>query len=107
MRILFAGTPETAIPSLRRLVADHDVVGVLTRAPAPVGRKQVLTKSPVHVAAEELGLPVLTPRTLKDPEAAAQIAAFEPDAIAVVAYGLLIPANLLDVPTHFWINLHF
>ncbi len=84
------------------------MAAVLTRAPAPVGRKRVLTASPVQQAAEELGIPVLTPRSLrKDPKIAAQIRDLAPEAIAVVAYGLIIPAALLDVPTHGWINLHF
>lgn len=107
MRIIFAGTPETAIPSLLRLADDHEIIAVLTRAPAPVGRKQTLTKSPVHVAAEEMGIEVLTPRTLRDPEIQAAIDNLAPDAVAVVAYGLIIPPELLDVPTHGWINLHY
>lgn len=105
MRILFAGTPETAVPSLRRLVADgHDVAAVLTRAPARAGRKHKLVQSAVHDAAESLGLPVLTPRTLKDPEVQTQIRELDADAVAVVAYGLIVPRTLLDTP---WINLHF
>lgn len=91
MRIIFAGTPATAIPSLHRLMQDHEVVAVLTRAPAPVGRKKVLTPSPVHQEAEKLGLPVLTPTSLRGEEIEEQLRAFAPEAIAVVAYGLLIP----------------
>lgn len=86
---------------------DHEVLAVLTRAPAPVGRKRVLTKSAVHERAEELGLPVLTPASLRDAEVHAEIAAYEPEAIAVVAYGMLVPPELLDVPVHGWLNLHF
>lgn len=105
MRILFAGTPETAVPSLRRLVADgHDVAAVLTRAPAPAGRKHKLVQSAVHDAAEALGLPVMTPRTLKDAEVQANIRDAAVEAVAVVAYGLIIPKPLLDIE---WINLHF
>ncbi|QRV02949.1 methionyl-tRNA formyltransferase [Arcanobacterium phocisimile] len=107
MRIIFAGTPATAVPSLHRLMKDHEVVAVLTRAPAPVGRKKVLTASPVHKTAEELGLPVLTPRSLRDPEIEEQLTQLAPEAIAVVAYGLLIPKNLLELPKHGWINLHY
>lgn len=80
---------------------------MLTRAPAPVGRKRVLTKSAVHDRAEELGLSVLTPATLKDAQVQAQIAELDPQAVAVVAYGLLVPQELLDVPEHGWLNLHF
>lgn len=107
MRIIFAGTPATAIPSLHRLMQDHEVVAVLTRAPAPVGRKKVLTPSPVHQEAEKLGLPVLTPTSLRGEEIEEQLRAFAPEAIAVVAYGLLIPKNLLDLPQHGWLNLHY
>lgn len=107
MRIIFAGTPQTAIPSLEVLAEDHEIVAVLTRPPAPVGRKRVLTKSAVHERAEELGLPVLTPSTLQDADVQREIASYNADAVAVVAYGMLVPPDLLDVPTHGWINLHF
>ena len=107
MRILFAGTPATAVPPLLRLHQDHEVAAVLTRPPAKVGRKRVLTPSPVHGAATSLGLEVLTPDTLKDPQIAQRIAAYDVDAVAVVAYSHLIPAPLLDVPAHGWINLHY
>ncbi len=108
VRILFAGTPETAVPSLRRLMADgHEVAAVLTRAPAPAGRKHKLVQSAVHTAAEELGIPVLTPATLKDDQVQHQVKALAPEVVAVVAYGLLVPPALLDLPRHGWINLHF
>ncbi len=105
MRILFAGTPSVAVPSLRALHAsDHEVAGVLTRPPAPVGRKRVLTPSPVHAAAEELGIPVYT----GDPNSDEVIAILrEVDCVAVVAYGNLIREPALSTPTHGWINLHF
>lgn len=107
MRIIFAGTPATAIPSLDRLARDHEIIAVLTREPAPVGRKKVLTPSPVHQHALELGLDVLTPRTLRDPEIQATLRDLAPEAIAVVAYGLIIPPEALEIPTHGWINLHY
>lgn len=108
MRILFAGTPDTAIPSLHRLIADgHEVAAVLTRAPARAGRRHKVVPSAVHQAAEELGLPVLTPTTLRDEEIQKHIKELAPDAVAVVAYGLLVPPALLDIPAHGWINLHF
>lgn len=108
VRIIFAGTPEVALPSLKALEeAGHDILAVLTRAPARVGRKRELTPSPVHTYAEECGYTVLTPDTLRSDEAYQQIASLAPEAIAVVAYGLIIPADLLEVPTHGWINLHF
>ncbi len=97
-----------ALPSLDRLLDDgHDVAAVLTRAPARSGRKHRLVPSPIHRRAEELGLTVLTPTSLKDCGLQANIAALEPEAVAVVAYGMLVPPELLDVPAHGWINLHF
>ncbi|MGQ4536317.1 methionyl-tRNA formyltransferase [Dermabacteraceae bacterium P13264] len=107
MRIVFAGTPDIAVPCLRLLAAEHEVVAVLTRPDAPTGRGRKLTPSPVRAVAEELGLPVHTPRSLRGEEAEALVRSFAADAVAVVAYGLLVPENLLSVPTHGWINLHF
>ncbi|MDO8107766.1 methionyl-tRNA formyltransferase [Isoptericola sp. b441] len=108
MRVIFAGTPEVALPALTRLLAsDHDVVGVLTRPDAPAGRGRRMAPSPVRVAAAEAGVPVLVPRSLRDPDAAASIAELAPDLAAVVAYGGLVPVGLLDLPRHGWVNLHF
>ncbi|MDP9805451.1 methionyl-tRNA formyltransferase [Trueperella bonasi] len=107
MRILFAGTPNVAVPALEALVRDHKVVGVLTRAPAPVGRKRVITKSAIHERALALEIPVMTPSSLKDAVIQEEIASYEPDAVAVVAYGMLVPKELLTVPRFGWINLHF
>ena len=107
LRVLFAGTPAVAVPSLDALVdAGFDVVGVLTRPDAPLGRKKVLTPSPVAARASELGLPVIRAAKVDD-EAIAAIAALEPDVAAIVAYGALVPARALTVPKHGWINLHF
>lgn len=108
MRLIFAGTPEVALPSLSALLASpHEVVGVLTRPDAPAGRGRHPAPSPVKVAARAAGLPVLTPRTLRDPEAVAEIAALGADCAAVVAYGALLPVAVLDLLGHGWINLHF
>ncbi len=108
MRLLFAGTPEVALPSLARLLAsEHEVVAVLTRPDAPAGRGRRLLPSPVSVAAQQAGVDVLTPRSLRDAEAAEQIANLNLDLAAIVAYGGLVPAALLDVPRHGWVNLHF
>lgn len=108
MRLLFAGTPEVALPSLDALLdSPHEVVAVLTRPDAPAGRGRRLTPSPVRVRAEEAGVPVLTPSTLRDPEVAAQLAALDLDLAPVVAYGALLPPAVLDVPRHGWVNLHF
>ncbi|GER23491.1 methionyl-tRNA formyltransferase [Zafaria cholistanensis] len=107
MRVLFAGTPEVAVPSLDRLVADgFDVVAVLTREDAPVGRKRVLRPSPVAARAAELGLPVIRANRI-DAAAREAIRAAGPDVAAIVAYGGLVPPAALGIPRHGWINLHF
>lgn len=107
MRIIFAGTPAVAALALSELAIHHDVAAVLTRAPAPRGRKRVLTPSPVHERAQELGLRVLTPRTLKDPAVLADLASLHADAVAVVAYGLMVPPQALELTRYGWFNLHF
>ena len=108
MRIVFAGTPEPAVPSLRALLASaHEVVAVVTRPPAPTGRGRTLRPSPVGALAVAEGIPVLSPAGARSPEFAAQLAALGPDAGAIVAYGALLPPAVLAVPTHGWINLHF
>ncbi len=108
MRVLFAGTPEAAVPSLRALLeSEHEVVGVLTRPDSRSGRGRRLFPSPARVVAEEAGVPVLTPRGLRDPEVAQALVELAPDACAVVAYGALVPPSLLDLPRHGWVNLHF
>lgn len=107
MRVLFAGTPAVAVPSLDALVkAGFDVVAVLTRPDAPVGRKRVLTPSPVAVRASELGIEVIRAAKV-DPDTTARIAEFAPDVAAIVAYGGIVPKAALGVPTHGWVNLHF
>lgn len=107
MRIVFAGTPEFAVPSLRALVAaGHDVVGVITREDAPLGRKRVLTPSPVAQAAEELGLETFKANRLGD-EATAWAGARGADLGVIVAYGGLIREPLLSLPKLGWINLHY
>jgi methionyl-tRNA formyltransferase len=107
MRIVFAGTPEPALPSLRRLAASrHEIVGVVTRRDAPLGRKRVLTPSPVGSLAAELGLPVLKTDRL-DAEATETITSWGADLGVIVAYGGLVREPLLSAPLHGWINLHF
>ena len=108
MRLIFAGTPEAALPSLRTLLdSRHEVVGVLTRADAPSGRGRRLTPSPVKSLALEAGVPVLTPTTLRDEEVQQQLRDLAPDAAPVVAYGNLVPPAALEIPRHGWVNLHF
>ena len=107
MRIIFAGTPEFAVPSLRALVAaGHDVVGVITREDAPLGRKRVLTPSPVVATADELGLPILKANQLGDAETE-WAKTLNADLGVIVAYGGLVRQALLDTPANGWINLHF
>lgn len=106
MRILFAGTPEPAVPSLTALAeSGHEVVAVLTRPDAPKGRGRTASPSAVAIAARERGLPVLTPTGLRDVATQRELRALGAEAAAVVAYGALIPPALLaDMP---WVNLHF
>ncbi|WJL95594.1 methionyl-tRNA formyltransferase [Microbacterium sp. ET2] len=107
MRLVFAGTPAPAVPSLRALHASsHDIVTVVTRDDAPLGRKRVLTPSPVAAAAAELGLPVVKTRRLDD-AATTAIERTHPDLGVIVAYGGLVREPLLSAPRHGWINLHF
>ncbi|MDT7580351.1 MAG: methionyl-tRNA formyltransferase [Pseudonocardiales bacterium] len=108
LRVLFAGTPEAAVPSLRALLASrHDVVAVLTRPDAPAGRGRRLHRSPVGALADEAGIPVLTPARPGDPEFLATLRALAPDCCVIVAYGALVPRAALDVPRYGWVNLHF
>lgn len=108
MRVVFAGTPEAAVPSLRALYAsDHEVVAVVTRPPAPKGRGRQVEPSPVAVVAEELQLRTLTPERLSDPEFLTQLTTLSPQCCPVVAYGALVTPALLRVPALGWVNLHF
>ena len=107
MRIVFAGTPVFAVPALEALcAAAHEVVAVYTQPDRPAGRGRQLQPSPVKAAAVAYGLPVLQPVTLRTPEAAAELAAFAPDVMVVVAYGLLLPPAVLAVPVHGCLNIH-
>ncbi|WP_144881092.1 methionyl-tRNA formyltransferase [Microbacterium paraoxydans] len=106
MRLVFAGTPAAAVPTLRRLAAEHDIVAVVTRPDAPLGRKRVLTPSPVAQAAAELGLSVIHAARLDD-AVTEEIAALRPELGVIVAYGGLVREPLLSTPDAGWINLHF
>ena len=109
MRIVFAGTPTPALPSLQRLIdsPQHDVVAVLTRPDAASGRRGKPTPSPVALLALAAGIPVLRPEKPNSPEFVAELAGIAPDCCAVVAYGALLSAEMLRVPAHGWVNLHF
>ncbi|MDN4596013.1 methionyl-tRNA formyltransferase [Leifsonia virtsii] len=106
MRIVFAGTPAVAIPSLAAVAARHEVVAVITREDAPLGRKRVLTPSPVAAEAARLGLPVIKANRLRE-EVTERIAELQPDLGVVVAYGGLVREPLLSLPRLGWVNLHF
>ena len=108
MRVVFAGTPEVAVPTLDALLASrHEVVAVLTRPDAPSGRGKRLTASPVAARAAELGLEILKPQRPRDEEFVARLTELAPDCCPVVAYGALLPQRVLDIPTDGWVNLHF
>jgi methionyl-tRNA formyltransferase len=108
MRLVFAGTPEVALPSLAALLdSSHEVVAVVTRPAAPTGRGRTLRPSPVAELAAEAGLEILRPPTPKDPEFLARLAQIAPDCAPVVAYGGLLPDAALAIPAHGWVNLHF
>jgi methionyl-tRNA formyltransferase len=108
LRLLFAGTPAPAVPSLEALLAsDHEVVAVLTRPDARSGRGRKVSRSPVAERADAAGVPVLQPRSPREPEFLEQLAGLAVDCAPVVAYGALVPQAALDLPRHGWVNLHF
>ena len=108
MRVVFAGTPEVALPALDAIAGSrHELVGVVTRPDAPAGRGRRLVASPVAQRAEELGIPVLKPEHPRDPGFQQALRDLRPDACPVVAYGALLPQSALDIPPLGWINLHF
>ena len=106
-RIIFAGTPEFAVASLRALVeSGHTPVAALTQPDRPAGRGKHLTASPVKQYAQQQEIPVLQPVTLRDDDMVAQLAALEPDVLIVAAYGLILPQSVLDVPRVGCVNVH-
>lgn len=109
MRLVFAGTPEPAVPSLRALLASsqHVVAAVVTRPDAPSGRGRTLRRSPVGRLADDAGVPVLAPDRPRDPAFLDALRGLAPDCCPVVAYGALVPRAALDVPRAGWVNLHF
>lgn len=109
MKLVFAGTPEVAVPSLDALLASgrHQVAAVVTRPDAPAGRGRRLVASPVAERAEEAGIEVLKPARPKDPQFLERLREIAPDCCPVVAYGALLPRAALDIPPRGWVNLHF
>jgi len=109
VRVVFAGTPEPAVPSLQRLLESerHEVIAVVTRPDAAAGRGRKTARSPVGQLADEHGIPVFTPAKPSDPDFVSQLTELAPDVCPVVAYGALLPQPVLDIPRFGWINLHF
>ncbi|MGY2081129.1 methionyl-tRNA formyltransferase [Modestobacter sp. SYSU DS0657] len=108
MKLLFAGTPAPAVVSLDALLGSrHEVVAVLTRPDAPAGRGRRTSRSPVAERADAAGIPVLQPRSPREPEFLDQLRALDVDCAPVVAYGALVPPAALEIPRHGWVNLHF
>jgi methionyl-tRNA formyltransferase len=108
VRLVFAGTPQTAVPALDALLASrHEVVAVVTRPDAPAGRGRKVEPSPVSQRAAAAGLEVLRPARARDPEFLDRLREIAPDCCPVVAYGALLPQTALDIPPHGWVNLHF
>lgn len=108
MRLVFAGTPAAAVPSLDALIGSrHEVAAVLTRPDAPAGRGRKVSPSPVASRAAEAGIEVLRPARPRDPDFAARLREIAPDCCPVTAYGALIPDHVLEIPPQGWVNLHF
>jgi methionyl-tRNA formyltransferase len=108
VRLVFAGTPQVAVPALEAIAGSrHELVAVLTRPDAPAGRGRRLVRSPVAAWADAAGVEVLAPNRPSDPQFLDRLSALAPDCCPVVAYGALIPKAALDVPRHGWVNLHF
>jgi methionyl-tRNA formyltransferase len=108
VRLVFAGTPGPALPSLEALLASrHEVAAVVTRPDAPAGRGRSLRPSPVRVLAEQHGIEVLTPRHPREDDFQDRLRALAPDCCPIVAYGALVPRSALDIPRRGWVNLHF
>jgi len=107
MRLIFMGTPAFAVPSLTRLVKEgHDVAAVVTRPDRPAGRGQRLRNSPVKQVAEELGLPVIQPVTIRDPGVVEHLRRVQPEVIVVVAFGQILPRVILEIPPKGCLNVH-
>jgi methionyl-tRNA formyltransferase len=108
MRLVFAGTPAVAVPSLDAIAeSGHELLAVVTRPDAPAGRGRHLVRSPAGAWADERGIEVLTPARPREPEFLDRLRALAPDCVPVVAYGALVPPAALEIPRYGWVNLHF
>lgn len=106
LRIVFMGTPQFSVPTLEKLVSSYDVVAVYCQPPRPSGRGHKLVSSPVHQKAEELGITVYTPKSLRNEAAQAEFKALNPDIAVIVAYGLILPKAILETPRFGCLNIH-
>lgn len=106
MKVVFMGTPDFAVPALRRLIKEHEVVCVYTRAPKPSGRGNNLNKTPIHIVAEENGIEVRTPKTLRDEKEQMKFADLKADIAVVAAYGLILPLPILNAYPLGCVNIH-
>src|SRR5215468_6650009 len=108
MKLVFAGTPEVALPALDAIAGSrHELAAVVTRPDAPAGRGRRLLRSPAGAWADEHGIEVLTPARPREPEFQQRLKEIAPDCVPVVAYGALVPQDALDIPRLGWVNLHF
>ena len=108
LRLVFAGTPAVALPSLDAIVGSgHELLAVVTRPDAPAGRGRQLVRSPAAAWADEHGVEVLTPQRPREPEFQERLRRLAPDCVPVVAYGALVPPSALEIPKLGWVNLHF
>ncbi|HDX9576951.1 TPA: methionyl-tRNA formyltransferase [Bacillus pseudomycoides] len=107
VKVVFMGTPDFSVPVLRRLIEDgYDVIGVVTQPDRPVGRKKVLTPTPVKVEAEKHGIPVLQPLKIREKDEYEKVLALEPDLIVTAAFGQIVPNEILEAPKYGCINVH-
>ena len=106
LNIIFMGTPDFAVPALEKLIKAHNIIAVYTKEPKPVGRKQILTKSPIHLTAEKYSIPVHTPKNFKDILEITKLQMYHPDMIVVCAYGVILPDHILNAPRLGCINIH-
>lgn len=106
MKIVFMGTPDFAVPALKQLAAAHEVAAVFTQPDKPVGRRQILTPPDVKVCAQELGIPVCQPQSMKTEDSLELLGSFAPEVIVVAAYGQILPKAVLDLPRYGCVNIH-
>ena len=105
-RLVFMGSPDFSVPALRALAAEYPVVGIVTQPDRPAGRGMTLTPPPVKTVAAELGIPVIQPQKLRQPEAVQQLKDWNPELVVVAAFGQILRAEVLELPRYGCINVH-